>query len=370
MAGRAGASITLVSDDGARSRRLADLLSRRFHVHTADLAEFLGDGSNSLTYVVDADLSNRETISQIRERVTRALPGRDKYFVINDESRTDLVQANALGARGVLRKSCIERDAAMFINGLNQQLADALWHDQPAAAQLALTGLDRLYDNLFTAVAANGPLPKAQIANCCDYLIASLKEQTPHQWIEAVRQHHSHSYRHWMTVSGLAVCFALRLGMRRADVERLALAALLHDIGKMHLPLGLLDKPDVPTQEEREAIMEHAAIGAKILEADKQFGTEVVSVARHHHELLDGSGYPNGLKGDEIPDTVRIITVIDRFASLIGEEADSAAMPGDMACAIMEAMPGQLDADIVRAFRPVALEAGGTEREPASVAAE
>lgn len=360
MAGTASSSIMLVSDDVRRSRRLCGLFSRRFHVQTAELADFSAGSGHGISYIVDADLSDPETISHIREKVTRALPGRDKYFVINDESRTDLVQANALGARDVLRKSCIERDAALLINRLNQRLLGDLWRDQPPATHLALGSMNLLNDNLFAAVATASLLPTTQVADCCEYLVANLEDQSIGPWLDAVREHHSYTYRHSMIVSGLAVRFALQLGMRRADVERLAVGALLHDIGKMRLPLGLLDKPGALTDAERDEIRKHPVLGATILAADRQFSPEVVSIARHHHELLDGSGYPDGLAGSEISDTVRIMTVVDIFSALIDERPYKAAMSCDEAYAILAGMEGKLDADIVRAFKPIALDAGAS----------
>lgn len=358
MAGSAESSIMLVSDDVTRSNRLAHLFSHRFHVQTTDLSQFRAENAPGLSYIVDANLSDPQTVTCIRERITRVLPGKDKYFVINDDSRTDLMQANSLGARDVLRKSCIERDAALLINRLNQRLLGDLWRDQPPATHLALSSINLLNDNLFAAVATNSPLPRTQVADCCEYLITNLEDQAISPWLDAVRQHHSYTYRHSMIVSGLAVFFALNLGMRRSDVERLAIGALMHDLGKMRLPLGLLDKPGALTDKERKEIRTHPVLGAKILEADKQFSPEVVAIARHHHEFLDGSGYPDQLKGNEISDTVRIMTVVDIFSALIDERSYKAAMPCERAYAMLTEMDGKLDPDIVRAFEPIALNAG------------
>lgn len=369
MAGFAKSSIMLVSDDVSRSIRISNLFRHRFHVQTADLAEFSAEDGPGLSYIVDADLSDPATISRIREKVTRMLSGRDKYFVINDDSRTDLVQANSLGARDVLRKSCIERDAALLINKLNQRLLGDLWDDQPPATHLALNSINLLNDNLYAAVATNSPLPKTQVADCCEYLITNLESQAISPWLEAVRRHHSYTYRHSMIVSGLTVYFALYLGMQRIDVERLALGALMHDVGKMRLPLGLLDKPGALTDAERREVNKHPMLGAKILKADKQFSPEVIVMARHHHEFLDGSGYPDRLKGREIPDTVRILTVVDIFSALIDERSYKAAMPCDQAYAILTEMEGKLDLDIVRAFKPIAIDAGA-QQDGVSHAAE
>ena len=114
-----------------------------------------------------------------------------------------------------------------------------------------------------------------------------------------------------MHVTGLAVAFGLELGIRQVDVERLAIGALMHDIGKTQIPLSILDKPGSLTPNEHVVMRRHPALGANILIRDGQFSCEVIEIALSHHEYLDGTGYPEGLKGHEIGDLTRIMTIVD-----------------------------------------------------------
>ena len=102
------------------------------------------------------------------------------------------------------------------------------------------------------------------------------------------------------------------------DIDLIALAGLLHDIGKIGIPESILDKPGKLTKEEYEIVKRHPEIGAEILSSIRQF-EEVVPAIRHHHERYDGRGYPDGLKGEEIPVMARIIAVADAFDAMLSK---------------------------------------------------
>lgn len=96
----------------------------------------------------------------------------------------------------------------------------------------------------------------------------------------------------------------------------------------------------------------HAALGYDML-VDGDFSPEMLQVVRSHHEMLDGSGYPDRLRGDEIPDLVRLVTICDIYGALIERRPYRPAMSGSKAYEIVQSMSGRLDADLVGSFRPV-----------------
>jgi diguanylate cyclase (GGDEF)-like protein/putative nucleotidyltransferase with HDIG domain len=120
---------------------------------------------------------------------------------------------------------------------------------------------------------------------------------------------------HSQEVSRLAAQIALQAGLPQAEVEDIRLAGIVHDIGKIHVPEYVLHKPTLLTAEEFEKMKSHAAWGAKILEPLKVMAIE--RIVRYHHEALDGQGYPEGLKGEQIPLGARIITVADAFDAIV-----------------------------------------------------
>ena len=138
--------------------------------------------------------------------------------------------------------------------------------------------------------------------------------------------------------------------MREEDQQRLTRSALLHDIGKAQIPRAILQKPSRLTEGEMAIMRTHPSLGQLVLQRGGTFPEEVLSVARHHHEYLDGSGYPAGLRGAAIPDAVRIITICDIFGALIERRAYRAPMDPMHALQVLADMNDKLDGDLVRAF--------------------
>lgn len=131
-------------------------------------------------------------------------------------------------------------------------------------------------------------------------------------------------------------------------IRALRLAGFLHDLGKIAIPDGILRKPGPLTPEEMEAIRAHPIIGVEICRPMRTMET-VLPLIRHHHEKLDGSGYPDGLRGDQIPLPVRILTVADVFDALTVERPYKRAFTRDESLAILreETRKGWWDPEIV-----------------------
>lgn len=125
-----------------------------------------------------------------------------------------------------------------------------------------------------------------------------------------------------------------RLGFDRATLDRLRRGGLLHDIGKIGVPASILDKAGSLTAEERATIQMHPVIGARILKPIAAF-LELEALVLYHHELLDGTGYPEGLAGDEIPPMVRVLTVADVFDALVSDRPYRAGLTPAAALAIL-----------------------------------
>ncbi len=126
---------------------------------------------------------------------------------------------------------------------------------------------------------------------------------------------HGHSRR----VARYSTMIAKKLGLPAADVAKIRLAATVHDVGKLVVPLAILNKPDRLTDEEFEVIKRHAPVGADMV---RPMGDdELTQMVAHHHERLDGTGYPSQLSGEEIPLGARIIAVADTFDALTSTRA-------------------------------------------------
>jgi putative nucleotidyltransferase with HDIG domain len=211
---------------------------------------------------------------------------------------------------------------------------------------------------IFDKLPAGQPLKFEDIVQAETKILKAIKHSSLREWLTTVGCHHHSSYRHCLFVTGFAVAFAQHLGMREDDQRRLARAALLHDVGKAFIPLAILDKPDGLTEEERATVRSHPRRGYEALAAQGGFPAEMLDVVLHHHEFLDGSGYPDGLFSKEISDIVRLTTIVDIYAALVENRSYRVPYTRLKAFTIMEEMGDKVDQQLLQAFRPVAVGIG------------
>jgi HD-GYP domain-containing protein (c-di-GMP phosphodiesterase class II) len=146
---------------------------------------------------------------------------------------------------------------------------------------------------------------------------------------------------------------AIRMGLSEDETNRVHLAGLVHDIGKIGLSAGLLEKPGALTLEERREMQRHSEIGERILNKVESYA-EIASIVRHHHERVDGGGYPDGLVEEEIPLLSRIIAVADAYNAMTSDRPYRDAMPSRVArLRLAQAVDSQFDTAVVAAFEAV-----------------
>ena len=155
---------------------------------------------------------------------------------------------------------------------------------------------------------------------------------------------------HMDMVKRTAMTLAQVLGLSPEERETLRLASLLHDIGMVTVPDAVLAKTGALSPEEWELIKPHAATGAELLQQVPAL-RHIASLVRHHHERMDGQGYPDGLKGNEIPYLARVLTVADAYAAMIADWPGHKAITKTEAKAKLRAGAGtQFDPKIVQAL--------------------
>jgi putative two-component system response regulator len=160
---------------------------------------------------------------------------------------------------------------------------------------------------------------------------------------------------HIMRVSRYAAAIARRLGLDASTVESILYAVPMHDVGKIGIPDRVLMKPASLEPAEWEMMKRHTVIGAKILEGSKaEYISIAETIALCHHEKWDGSGYPNGLKGKDIPLTARIASIADVFDALVSRRPYKEPFGAERALAIIDEGKGRhFDPEVVAAFLAV-----------------
>lgn len=199
-----------------------------------------------------------------------------------------------------------------------------------------------------------------------DRLIYDLKELfsgTINAIIEALDAKDSFTLGKSRRVTFLSLKMAKFLNLAPEETGKLELAGLLHDIGMIGVPEDILNKTEALTQEEFEIIKKHVNYGVKILEDIKQL-KDVVEIIKYHHERFDGSGYPYGLRGDEIPLNAKIISISDAYDSMTSKRSYRAGLSHEEAVKRIEELVGrQFDPTVVNAFKSIIGEAAQEIRE-------
>ena len=160
---------------------------------------------------------------------------------------------------------------------------------------------------------------------------------------------------HSTSVSRYSEALARAINLPEDEVQKIKLGALLHDVGKIGIPENVLKKPDKLSDEEWKIMKQHPVIGAEKVLAPNEALRELIPMVKYHHEHLDGSGYPEHLKGDEIPLEAKIIAVADTYHALISDRPYRKGMSVEKACKILKEGAGkQWDNDLIRHFITIA----------------
>jgi diguanylate cyclase (GGDEF)-like protein len=233
--------------------------------------------------------------------------------------------------------------------------------DHADAAMYAAKALGRNRTYLFRAIDENAPVRRAPISNERRAAAAAIGQWASDTATEALAsvlapQPH-HRGRPSDMIASLATGLALEFGLPREEIERIRIASLLHDLGKLAVPSEILDKPSSLSDSEWQAIGEHPRIGQVILEQASSL-RDAIPVILHHHERFNGGGYPHGLRGNEIPLGARIVAVADAYHAMIHDRPYKTARTHAQALAELRENAGtQFDPEVVNLF--CAVYAGG-----------
>ncbi|KRE17481.1 hypothetical protein ASE63_13610 [Bosea sp. Root381] len=320
----------------------------------------------------DADIGNGQAVETIRAALARHRPrGTPFLCLLRDTTLRSAIQAQAVGATEVLPADVPPSLLAKTITRLLQEgEGGEAASDAAAFTRSQLTVAAASLADMLGAASAGKPVTRGAV----DASVRSIDEVAGAgnlgDLLQIVWNYDDLTYQHCMLVAGLAASFAHRLGFSAADRELVTRAAVLHDIGKARIPLEVLHKPGPLDEAEQAMVRTHPEIGHAMLLAQGGFAPVVLTAVRSHHEYLDGTGYPDGLSGAEIPDIVRIITICDIYAALIERRSYKAPMAPEAAFDILVQMGGKLDKDLLRAFEErivkahKAAQACATEQKP------
>jgi putative nucleotidyltransferase with HDIG domain len=348
--------LLLASDRSDQSSELAGILQSVGQVDTIGTSEIPDAPAGDLSgIVVDINLRSAESVQLVRNKLqTEAYREMPRLFVLADALHHGSMQAWALGATDTISRPF---DAQGILQRIRAAFPDSDGYDATYRGKALNRGVEAAHGvmvKIFEKLPAGEALKFSDVVDAENRILKAIKHSSLREWLTTVGCHHTDTYRHCLFVTGFAVAFAQHLGMREDDQRRLTRAALLHDVGKAFTPVAILDKPGALTEPEMDEIRQHPRRGYDALMAQGGFPPEMLDVVLHHHEFLDGTGYPNGLRGKEISDIVRLTTIVDIYAALVEKRAYRLQFTHAKAFSMMEGMTDQLDQHLLQAFRPVA----------------
>lgn len=279
--------------------------------------------------VIDIDLMDPGKLQSLKANAAVKQAGA-RIILVDRGVHGQIVQAKGLGATEVLPRPLTTSDLLRIVApSAASPIAPRAAGDRQIEVTAAEAGAERasiqagadLLVSLFARGGTKGLVDMASVNRVGDQVVAAVSSVGLDRWLTTVRVHHAGTFQHCLLVTGTAAAFGRFLGLRQGDLRLLTATALLHDIGKAAIPLEILNKPHRLTDDEFEVMRQHPVIGYDMLAAQPEVPEPARLGVRHHHEYLDGSGYPDHLSGAAIPDLTRMLTVVDIYAALIEKRA-------------------------------------------------
>jgi HD-GYP domain-containing protein (c-di-GMP phosphodiesterase class II) len=209
----------------------------------------------------------------------------------------------------------------------------------------------------FTSVVSQDNLRPAQLpmaeAHCAvdEIMAALIADDTQVYNVVSVKTYDEYTYQHCVNVAVLSIIVGISLGLTESRIIKLGIGAMLHDIGKMYVPLEILNKPSRLEPDEFDIIKKHPRFGFEVVKNDPALSPLSANVVLRHHEKVDGSGYPDGLGDDELHLFARIVAAADVYDAVTSNRPYRVPMkPADAVRVVVCEAASQLDATVVAAL--------------------
>ena len=231
------------------------------------------------------------------------------------------------------------------------------WQTLEENQRLALTQTIAVFRDLPDQIMNGEPIEYVSIRESCAPIVTAVCNNEFSDLLHGVKGHDNYSYVHSVRIAVLLAHFGRELGLSRDDLLTLGTGGLLHDLGKVAIPHYVLNKPGRLTEEEWTVMRSHVDRSIEMLDCIKRLPRGVMTITAQHHEKLDGTGYPCGLKGSELNELARMATIVDVFGALTDQRVYKPPHAPDAALDMMREMgPNHLDQHLLTLFRSMLLD--------------
>lgn len=286
--------------------------------------------------------------TKVRDRYFKLIP----FIILSNSMEGPLVVSDRDGAPDYYLKR------PFSTNSLLEQILSSLsysversWTKLPKRAQTTLKTTLQDFNKISEAIASGQPVDVKATHKSCRPLVECVQANEYKGVLDGVRKHHNYTYVHSLRVATYLTVFGNAVGMKEEQMQILSAGGLLHDVGKIATPQDVLNKPDKLTEQEWVIMRGHVDHSKDILSAMPDVNESIRVIAEQHHEKIDGTGYPLGLKGNQLNELARMAAIVDIFVALTDERSYKPAFSEDKAFSIMESMGAGLDQYLVKSFR-------------------
>jgi HD-GYP domain-containing protein (c-di-GMP phosphodiesterase class II) len=202
------------------------------------------------------------------------------------------------------------------------------WGEEYPRAQVAVQALSEGIDDIFGKLAEGGSLDMVRVKKSVEPMIESISRNPDACiWLARMKQEDQYTYQHSLGASIWAVALGRQLGLPKSDLRSLAIGGMLFDVGKLGVEPELLNTQQPLTDDEFQRVRDHVKMGVEMIEGSGLMNQDVIDMITYHHERHDGSGYPEGVRGDDIPVFARIAAIVDCYDAITSHRSYARAIP-------------------------------------------
>ncbi|MGB4107612.1 MAG: HD domain-containing phosphohydrolase [Alphaproteobacteria bacterium] len=309
--------------------------------------------------LVGEEVTPGSSLSFIRAaRGERALSEIPVLYIIDKKNFGLIAEGKAAGTSDFITKPYRRSE---LIKAISRQLNASIeheWEALPVLQRSALKGTADVFGNLADVLSTGETLPLNAVKDAVQPLVTAIENNDFKAILEGVRNHDDYTYAHSMRVATMLSLLGHAAGFKNDEQLMLASGGLLHDVGKMTIPHHILNKPGRLDAAEFEIMKSHVPETIKYLKAAGNMPNAIFIIAEQHHEKIDGTGYPNGLKGAELNELARMAAVVDVFSALTDRRVYKPPMESSKAIEIMKnEMTTHLDQNFVKMFSSILTDA-------------
>ncbi len=279
-------------------------------------------------------------------------------YIAASEVDPEIDTVKALNVDAILTKPYTPTSLIKEVSAQVSNKVEKSWEKFPELQRNALKKTASVFHDIENVLITGENISFNDVKNNCKSLIDVVESNNFDEILEGIKNHDNYTYAHSMRVATLLTLLGHAAGFKHDDQLIMSSGGLLHDVGKMMIPHNILNKPGKLTEEEFEIMKTHVPETMEYLKRSDDIPQGVLIIAEQHHEKIDGTGYPHGLKGAQLNELARMAAIVDVFSALTDRRVYKPAMETSKAYAILEDMTDHLDQHYVKMFKNILVDTG------------